>query len=417
MYIKKVVIENIRSISHFEMEFPKPAGWHVLIGDNGSGKTTILKAIGMGLIGPEEVLRLDPDWESLVKKGKDGASIKLECRRADNQEVPEFFRNQNVLKIELSIKRNPYRNKFALEKDERKVHEGVYPDHVGKNFCVGFGPFRRFTGGDPAMSENGKITPITPFNTLFREGAVLSSTLAWIKDQHLRELEGDPAAKRILEGLKSLISSKQFLPNRLIVDEIKADGVFFQSGDGKILHINDLSDGSKTVLALLIELVRLILNVYPVGEVFNNSDSVPVSGVVLIDEIDAHLHPTWQTRIGHWFTQYFPNLQFIVTTHSPLICRACEKGSIWRLAAPGSEALSGEITGIDKDRLIYGNILDAYGTEVFGSDPVRSKQSHDKLERLGRLNMLSVLGKIKPEEEKERRKLQKILATDDPTGF
>lgn len=417
MYIKKVVIENIRSISHFEMEFPKPAGWHVLIGDNGSGKTTILKAIAMGLIGPEEVLRLDPDWESLVKKGMDGASIKLEYVRADNEEVPELYRNLNVYKIEIPIKRNSYSNKFAVEKYKGEVHEGVYPDHVGKNFRVGFGPFRRFTGGDPSMNENGKITSITPFNTLFREGAVLSSTLAWIKDQHLRELEGDPVAKRILDGLKLLISSDQFLPHGLVVNEIKADGVFFRSKDGKLLHISDLSDGAKTILALTIELVRLMLNVYSVEEVFISPVSIPVSGVVLIDEIDAHLHPTWQTRIGHWFTQYFPNLQFIVTTHSPLICRACEKGSIWRLAAPGSETPSGEITGIDKDRLIYGNILDAYGTEVFGSDPVRSKQSHDKLERLGRLNMLSVLGKIKPEEEKERRKLQKILATDDPTGF
>lgn len=45
MYIQKVTIENIRSIDHFEMTFPNPAGWHVLIGDNGAGKSTILKAI------------------------------------------------------------------------------------------------------------------------------------------------------------------------------------------------------------------------------------------------------------------------------------------------------------------------------------------------------------------------------------
>ncbi len=50
MYIKKVVIENIRSISHFEMEFPKPAGWHVLIGDNGSGKTSVLQAMALGIL-------------------------------------------------------------------------------------------------------------------------------------------------------------------------------------------------------------------------------------------------------------------------------------------------------------------------------------------------------------------------------
>jgi hypothetical protein len=138
---------------------------------------------------------------------------------------------------------------------------------------------------------------------------------------------------------------------------------------------------------------------------------------VLIDEIDAHLHPTWQTRIGKWFTKYFPQIQFIVTTHSPLICRASEEGSIWRLTAPGSEEPSAEITGADKDKLIFGNVLDAYGTEFFGKSPVRSTASDEKLDKLGQLNMLAALGKISEEEEKERIQLQQIFTTDDPIGF
>jgi hypothetical protein len=100
-----------------------------------------------------------------------------------------------------------------------------------------------------------------------------------------------------------------------------------------------------------------------------------------------------------------------------LICRASEKGTIWRLASPGTTNESGEITGTDKDRLIFGNVLDAYGTEIFGKAPVRSEKSDEKLERLGRLNMLSALGKISQEENSERIELQKILNTDDPTGF
>ncbi len=140
-------------------------------------------------------------------------------------------------------------------------------------------------------------------------------------------------------------------------------------------------------------------------------------GVVLIDEVDSHLHPSWQTRIGQWFTKFFPNIQFIVTTHSALICRACENSSIWRLASPGSDDRSEEITGIAKKRLIFGNVLDAYGTELFGKSPVRSDKSDEMLKRLGRLNMLSAFGKISEEEEKERIHLKGILSTDDPTGF
>ncbi len=111
-------------------------------------------------------------------------------------------------------------------------------------------------------------------------------------------------------------------------------------------------------------------------------------------------------------------MQFIVTTHSPLICRACEKGSIWRLATPGKNMPQiEEIIGVEKERLIYGNILDAYGTELFGREAVRSNESNEKKERLGKLNILYALGKITEKEEQERRELQKILTTDDPTGF
>jgi hypothetical protein len=157
-----------------------------------------------------------------------------------------------------------------------------------------------------------------------------------------------------------------------------------------------------------------MLDKYSPSEVFSelhNSNKIPLPGVVLIDEIDAHLHPSWQTRIGQWFTQYFPNLQFIVTTHSPLICRACEKGSIWRLAAPGSNQESGEVTGTQRDRLIYGNVLDAYGTQVFGAATARSAQANDKLNRLAELNIKSITGNITVKEEQEYLELQSIFPT------
>ena len=141
---------------------------------------------------------------------------------------------------------------------------------------------------------------------------------------------------------------------------------------------------------------------------------IDLPGVVLVDEIDAHLHPTWQTRIGNWFLKYFPKLQFIVTTHSPLVCRAAENGSIWRLAAPGSDEKSGEITGLDRERLIYGNILDAYGTEVFGADVSISQESVEKQEKLVRLSKKKMLGAISSDEEEKLQDLKKVFTTDAP---
>ena len=416
MYIKKVEIKNIRSISEFTMEFPegKEAGWHVLIGDNGAGKSTILKAIAVILLGEADALRIDPYWESWVRKGEDLAQIKLIFLREDRDDLPEVIRKKDEANIELIITPHSLQQKdFKFEKYSVSWNEGKRPGHLGKRFSCAFGPFRRFTAGE-TIEETGKITPLTPFATLFRPDITLISTLSWIKDQYFRSLEKNEDASLILEGVKRLIASGDLLPDRLVIDNISADGIFLKGNDNILLHINDLSDGVKSVLSLTLELIRLMLDKYSVEEVFgliSSKNVIPVAGVVLIDEIDAHLHPNWQTRIGQWFTQYFPKLQFIVTTHSPLICRACENGTIWRLAAPGSDQKSGEVTGTRRDRLIYGNVLDAYGTQVFGAATARSAQANDKLNRLAELNVKSITGSISNKEEQEYLELQTIFPT------
>lgn len=411
MYIKKVEIKNIRSISEFTMEFPegKEAGWHVLIGDNGAGKSTILKAIAVVLLGELDALRIDPYWESWVRKGTNTAQIRLAYLREDKENLPEDIRKRNIADFEIMITPESY--KFDKYKATWKPSD--QNSHPGKRFSSAFGPFRRFTGGE-TIEETGKITPFTPFATLFRPDITLISTLSWIKDQYFRSLEKNEDAGLILAGIKRLIASGDLLPDRLVIENITTDGIFLKGNDNIILHINDLSDGIKSVLSLILELIRLMLDKYSIEDVFgsfSSSFTIPVAGVVLIDEIDAHLHPSWQTRIGQWFTKYFPNLQFIVTTHSPLICRACEKGSIWRLAAPGSDQESGEVTGTQRDRLIYGNVLDAYGTQVFGVATARSTQGNEKLNRLAELNIKSITGNISEKEEQEYLELQSIFPT------
>jgi hypothetical protein len=96
-----------------------------------------------------------------------------------------------------------------------------------------------------------------------------------------------------------------------------------------------------------------------------------------------------------------------------LICRACNKGSIWQL----KDGAAYQITGVAKERLVKGNILDAYGTELFGKNTVRSEVSNALLSRLGRLNIQYALGKITAEEEQERSQLKTIFQTDAPTGL
>ena len=159
-----------------------------------------------------------------------------------------------------------------------------------------------------------------------------------------------------------------------------------------------------------------MIRLFSVEKVFANVEKgemiIDVEGIVLIDEADAHLHPTWQTRIGQWFVEHFPNIQFIVTTHSPLICRGAEKrGSIWRLAAPGSDEQSGEITGIERDRLIYGDVSEAYGTGAFGDNVNQGEAGVKLAEEVARLNVKSVKGIITEEEQQRLFELRAKLPT------
>ena len=132
------------------------------------------------------------------------------------------------------------------------------------------------------------------------------------------------------------------------------------------------------------------------------------SGVVLVDEIDAHLHPTWQRRIGYWLTKHFPKLQFLVTTHSPLICQAAEHGSIFRLATPGTSEEPRMVTGVERDRLVFGSVLDAYGTELFGQDVSRSASSKQKQQELAELNKKALAGGLSAAEQKKRVQLRSL---------
>lgn len=143
--------------------------------------------------------------------------------------------------------------------------------------------------------------------------------------------------------------------------------------------------------------------------------TVDVPGVVVIDEVDVHLHPSWQRDIGRWLTKVFPNIQFIVTTHSPIVCRAVAnedgeiRGSIWRLPAPGADEKSRRLEGDELNALVYGNVVDAFDTELFGRGMTRSAAGREKIERLAFLNRKELDAGLTPAEEVEQQALWRLL--------
>lgn len=418
MYIKQVKIQNIRSIESFEMVFEQPAGWHVIIGDNGAGKSSVVRAIALALVGPKEVLGLRADWREWLNRnsneGKIALAIELSSEdkhsgrqgKLKNEQIPNILelRRTNDL-VELGESKD-------LKPDPFKYNWGK----GGGWFSVAYGPFRRFEGGNPEWSKVFYSQPkLGAHLSVFGEDVALTEALDWLVKLNYQVLEQKEEGD-IIDDIKKLVNSPSFLPHNAVIESISSEGVVFKDGYGTTVHVNQMSDGYRSILSLTFELIRQLIRIYGANTVFKTIRKgtmvIDLPGVVLIDEVDAHLHPTWQTKIGQWFTQYFPNIQFIVTTHSPLICRAAEKGTIWRLAAPNSTVASGLVDGIPRERLIFGNVLDAYSTEVFGKSVTISTEANDKRTRLGELNIKSLLGSLSKNEEGELMELKKIFPTE-----
>lgn len=426
MYIRHVEINHIKGIDKFEMTFEegKEAGWHVLIGGNGAGKSTIVRSIAAVLIGPDEIGQIRPYWDEWLARAQNTGSINLKLTRNINWDSSS---RTPPLKNSLLI------NKFTFSRDEvisEKIRlssnatasQGVKGNPNNFNwggnagwFSVAYGPFRRFTGGNSEWSKVYYSAPKAGAHlSIFGEDVALTEALEWFKEldrKRLKEKEissdSKPEAEFILDGVKQFINSSNLLPDNAKFDAVNLDGQpEFIDANGCAIPITQLSDGYRSILSLTFELLRQLIRVYGSAKVFppgvESVSHFDLPGVVLIDEIDAHLHPTWQTRIGQWFTKHFPELQFIVTSHSPLVCRACNKGSIWRLAVAGSGQTSGEVTGLEKDRLIYGDILDAYDTEVFGSDMTRGKAGRKAQKEYRDLKYKKIYGVPMSEEESRR---------------
>jgi hypothetical protein len=389
-YLERVEIENVRSIAKLAWEVTPGPGWNVVLGDNGAGKSTFLRATALALL-TEKVWALRLSFGRWVRAGEIEARMVVDLRMS-----------QGRARLEFEIKRHDDVPLIALTPSHDKQAAGL--------FSMGFGPFRRFTGGDVEDEKQyAEVPRLARYMTLFDERVSLAESLAWMKLLRFKELEDDASAKALLSSIRTFVNQEGFLPNRAVLDRVTSDSVFFVDGNGADVSVQELSDGYRSILSLTFELIRHLAAHYGADRVFNaDATAVIAPGIVLIDEVDAHLHPTWQRQIGLFLRKCFPNIQFVVTTHSPLICQAAEVGTVFRLPRPGSDEQGRMVTGADLDLLLYGNLAEAYETDAIGLVG-RSEKAQLLLDRLSALNRKEIDVGLAPEERKEQRRLRSIF--------
>ena len=420
MYLRRIYIENIRSISELTWEVlaGKEAGWHVVIGDNGSGKSTFLRSVSLALVGESEAAALRQEWGEWLRKGQDYGRIELSLTY--DARFDKFVeRGKRAVKTLLPVgleflrfsKEDVLLDRLA---EQGKLDPGrhVWSGEPGW-FSAAYGPFRRFAGGEQDYEKIFDSNPILAAHlSIFGENVALTEALVWLLQLQFKKLEKRKEGN-LLRHIIEFVNQDGFLPHRTRLHKISSGGVTFTDGNNCKVNVDDLSDGYRSVLSMTFELIRQMTYSYSPSQIFDRRrpGKIVAPGVVLIDEVDAHLHPTWQRRIGLWFREHFPNIQFIVTTHSPLICQAAEVGTVWRLPKPGSREEAMMVTGTELDRLLYGNVLDAYGTELFGKDVARSETSKAMMERLADLNVKEMDKGLTKKEKMEQARLRAAMPT------
>jgi hypothetical protein len=200
----------------------------------------------------------------------------------------------------------------------------------------------------------------------------------WLRNLKYKELE-NKAAERDQLALLMAILRDDLMPNQITIDRVDSDGLWLKDRNEVQLAWGEMSDGYRAALALLTDILRHLINTYGTTDLTERGPDgklrIKRSGVVLIDEIDAHLHPEWQRQIGFWLKQHFPNIQFLVTTHSPIICQAADTNGLFVLPEPASGDSPRPLTREDYQKVIASRPDTILLTPAFGLQNTRSPRA------------------------------------------
>ena len=423
MHVETLEVTGVRGFygdRSVELDFRRPdgslAGWTVLAGRNGSGKSTLLQALALVLSGPRATAVI-PSLSDWINNDTDRARLSASLELSD-EETPQLGLFSPVVWTELQRPAQATAEE-AYSPEPEVAGEGLDSYSRARRtsvvsssrpwFYVGYGPFRHLQ--DATTRKVTRPGPSAQIGSLFDETIALADAVDWLIEQRLYEYEDRPGAAELIHIVMALLNHG-LLPDGFQVSEVNSDGLWI-SYQNKEFPLREMSDGYKTVTALVVDIVRRVWLSYPQLEItFDNGvPTLPYSGVVLIDEIEAHLHVNWQKAIGRWLKTHFPAIQFIVTTHSPYICQSADQAGIILMPGPAEQRPPRIIDDELYRRIIYGSGEDAVLTELFGVDTPYSPEAEKMRDRLGDLEIKVLDGSASAEEIAEYRELNRALTS------
>lgn len=393
MWVEELLLENIKCFERTPLKFgsnSKPYPWVTLLGENGGGKSTILQAMGLLLAGPEGVDQLIKRPEGWLRDENTLGKLTI-CIHRDENDMGEFGQikqrkkftysylvtGEKKLIVEFSTNnKRVYTEPSVIENTDKILswlrENALLPKGKGW-FAAGYGAFRRLTrkGGQINIPSMQNPLRYTNFLTQFEEDEPLTAFDQWLVSLDYKILKngdsGKLASKQREIGINAM---NNLLPEDSEFDSVDENGKIWFMVNGTKVSTLALSDGYRSVLALAGDLVWRLIEAFP------ESDSpLEERGVVLIDELDIHLHPTWQRKIATWLRTVFPNIQFIVATHSPMIAAGAGKDAITYTVKQNN----GEIDIVRVENIAFKSVDDILQSEAFGHVSTYSPDAEEAL--------------------------------------
>lgn len=426
MYISKIVLRNIRGFESLEFDLDRGdetfAGWTVFTGSNGSGKSSLMRAIATCLAGRDTIRALETSFQGWIREPSNGspATISLDVVSVRGDESRKGQPTKKPFTARLELKPNglePFLVDASPKKNKKKAvaEDTIWSSNSRGWFACGYGPFRRIFGASPDAQRTMTSPRTNAWVTLFKEEASLLEADKWLRDLDYQALEGKQDKKKQRDIVLRILQD-DFLPKAIQIDRLSSSGLSLIDKNGVCLSWTAMSDGYRAALALLADILRHIIQSYGTENLIEEHDghpSVSHSGVVLIDEIDAHLHPEWQREIGFWLKRHFPKIQFLVTSHSPIILQAADPNGLFVLPDPGSGDAPRRVGDEEYRKVIASTPDTALLSEAFGLQNTRSPLAVDNRAKYSRLKRKKRAGaRLSEGEETEFKQLELFVSAD-----
>lgn len=433
MQIRKIRLHDVGRFTDLEVAFA-PTEKHaskvtVFVGNNGAGKTTILKSIATSFSWLVARIRTERGNGSLIAQddianGKPSASIAIDVSAINH---PAVF---NSTIYSWTIARTLRARKSTVESDLANVtlladffrfHLGLV-DERSSLPLIAFYPVERSVNDVPlkAGKADQPFDQFDGYENSLNGGVDFGRFFQWFREREDSENERGISLETLKHFETALHDSEARLISELRDIHIASRDVqltavrsaieAFMPGfsnlrvqrkprlhmaidkSGKTLVVSQLSQGEKSLLALVGDIARRLAIMNPSLENPLHGD-----GIVLIDEVDLHLHPQWQRRLIHQLNETFPNCQFILTTHSPLVISDTKDVLCYVLDDGELEERDG-LYGLDANQVLL---------SVMDTD-VRNSEVQARLDRL--------LDLLQDKKLKEAKALFEELSADLPSG-